>query len=95
MEQKTYIKSSVDDLNLATMLIAPDEGQPRGIVQFVHGMCDHKERYYPFMRFLASHGYVCIIHDQRGHGESVKSKDDLEYMYSGGWKAMIEDIVCK
>ena len=92
MEQKTYIKASADDLNLATMLIAPDGGQPRGIVQFVHGMCDHKERYYPFMRFLARHGYVCIIHDQRGHGESVKSKDDLGYMYSGGWKAMIEDV---
>ena len=95
MEQKTYIKASADDLKLATMLIAPDKRQPRAIVQFVHGMCDHKERYYSFMHFLASHGYVCIIHDQRGHGESVKIKDDLEYMYSGGWKAMIEDIVCK
>ena len=44
------------------------------------------------MEYLASHGYVCVIHDHRGHGASVKSPEDLGYMYDGGWKAMVEDI---
>ena len=65
---------------------------PTGIVQLVHGMCEHKERYVPFMEFLADNGYASIIHDHRGHGESVKSSDDLGYFHEGGYMAMIEDV---
>lgn len=85
------LRASADDLDLAVLLIAP-ESAPKGIVQLVHGMCEHKERYIPFMEYLASNGYAAIIHDHRGHGASVKSVDDLGYMYDGGWKAMVEDI---
>ena len=85
------IRSSIDDLNLAVLISKP-EGAPKGIVQIVHGMCEHKERYIPFMEFLSQHGYICVIHDHRGHGESVLGKDDLGYMYKGGWQALVEDI---
>lgn len=89
--KKTRLKASADSLDLAVAYIEP-ESSPRGIVQLVHGMCEHKERYYPFMEYLASEGYVCVIHDHRGHGESVKSPEDLGYMYKGGWRALVEDI---
>ena len=88
---KFKVPSSCDGLELSALAIEP-EAEPRGVVQIVHGMCEHKERYVPFMEFLASRGYVCIIHDHRGHGESVKSPEDLGYMYKGGWKAMVEDV---
>ena len=88
---KFKLKASADDLDLALAYVVP-EGNPKGLVQLVHGMCGHKERFYPFMKYLASHGYVCVIHDHRGHGASVKSPEDLGYMYDGGWKAMVEDI---
>lgn len=91
MDYKFTLQSSYDDLDLAALLMTPDEGKPHAILQLIHGMCDHKERYEPFMRYMTSKGYVCIIHDQRGHGESVKSQDDLGYMYDGGWQALIED----
>ena len=55
-------------------------------------MCEHKERYIPFMEYLSAHGYVCVIHDHRGHGESVKTPDDLGFMYKGGWRSMVEDV---
>lgn len=86
------VKASSDDLMLAVTVIAPQENV-RAIVQIVHGMCEHKERYFPFMEYLAQKGYACIIHDQRGHGESVKSERDLGYLYSGGWKAMVDDVM--
>ena len=89
--EKLKLKASADDLDLSLLVDEPYE-TPKGIVQLVHGMCEHKERYIPFMEFLAANGYIVIIHDHRGHGESVKSKDDLGYMYSGGWKALIEDV---
>lgn len=81
------LKASADNLDLAVAYIEP-KGNPRGIVQLVHGMCEHKERYYPFMEFLSENGYVCVIHDHRGHGGSVKCADDLGYMYEGGWDGM-------
>lgn len=88
---KRKIEASADGLQLA-MLISEPAGEPKGIVQIVHGMCEHKERYIPFMEYLSAHGYICAIHDHRGHGESVLAEEDLGYMYKGGWKALVEDI---
>ncbi|MDE6871231.1 MAG: lysophospholipase [Bacteroidales bacterium] len=92
MEEKNIsIKASADDLNLSVLYLAP-ENNPKAIVQIVHGMCEHKERYTGFMHFLAENGYACVIHDHRGHGASVKSSDDLGYFYDGGFSAMVEDV---
>lgn len=85
--------SGSDGLALALLRIEPEASEIRGIVQLVHGMSEHKERYVPFMRFLAKHGYLCVIHDNRGHGGSVRSAEDLGYLYEGGYKAFIEDIL--
>ena len=46
------IKSRADGLELSVLEIAP-EGKLRGIVQLVHGMSENKERYQPFMEYLA------------------------------------------
>ncbi len=92
--QKFKIKTSPDGLELSGIVVEPDcRKMPlSGIFQIVHGMCEHKERYIPFMEFMASKGYVCVIHDHRGHGETVLEEGDLGYMYKGGWKALVEDI---
>ncbi len=83
--------SPSDGLEIGILVCVPETGV-RGVVQLVHGMCEHKERYVPFMEYLASQGYAGIIHDHRGHGESVRSKEDLGYFYEGGYLAMIDDI---
>ena len=88
---KRRIEASSDGLRLA-MLISEPVGEPKGIEQIVHGMCEHKERYIPLMEYLSAHGYVCAIHDHRGHGETVLNEEDLGYMYKGGWRALVEDI---
>ncbi len=44
---------------------------PVCVVQFLHGIDERKERYYPFMAYLASLGMAVIIHDLRGHGGSL------------------------
>ena len=64
----------------------------RGIVQIVHGMSEYKERYLPLMMFLAEHGLASVIHDHRGHGESVRDVRDYGYMYEAGTDAFLEDI---
>ena len=34
------------------------------------------------MEYMAALGYMTVIHDHRGHGQSVKSGDDLGDMYA-------------
>ncbi len=84
------VKSHADGLPLSVLIVEPDNA-PKGIVQILHGMSENKERYLDFMNYLASQGFVCIIHDHRGHGASVYSKEDLGYMYANGARSIVED----
>ncbi|MBQ9961011.1 MAG: alpha/beta hydrolase [Firmicutes bacterium] len=84
------INSNIDNLPLSVAVIAP-EGDVKGVVQLAHGMAEHKARYFPFMEFLAENGYVTILHDHRGHGDSVKSKEDWGHYYTTDISAMVED----
>lgn len=87
-----YFKSEADGLRISVLTICPDMPPYRGILQIVHGMSEYKERYEPFMEYMAERGYMTVIHDHRGHGQSVRSGDDLGYMYGGGAEAVLKDI---
>ncbi|MBQ8824855.1 MAG: alpha/beta fold hydrolase [Ruminococcus sp.] len=86
------IPSKYDKLPLSVLLIMPDEKKPCGILQISHGMCDHKERYINFMEYMADKGYICLINDHRGHGESILQKSDLGYFYKNGGSALVDDL---
>ena len=89
---EAYIESEADGLDISVLAVVPDETPYKGILQLVHGMSEYKERYLPFMEYMAKKGYVCVIHDHRGHGKSVRALDDLGYMYGGGSDAILKDI---
>jgi len=77
------------DLQLQAAVIAPEN--PKAVVVFVHGMAEHKERYYPFMTYLSEQGFACVIYDQRGHGATAVNPDDLGYFGKNGVKKLVED----
>ena len=83
--------SDVDRLPLSVCAATP-EGPVRGLVQLVHGMAEHKERYLPFMEWLAAQGWASVINDHRGHGGSVRGTGDLGYFYEGGADALVKDL---
>ena len=85
------LKSEYDGLGLSVLWVVPNEGT-KGVVQISHGMSENKERYLPFMEYLAERGYICVIHDHRGHGGSVHNREELGYLYGGKNKAMVEDL---
>ena len=85
------VSSKSDGLGLELSIIEPKTA-PKGIVQLTHGMAEHKERYYDFMNYLAEKGYICVIHDHRGHGASVKKKEDLGYFYSEDINCIVDDL---
>ena len=88
---KTFtFQSNYDQLTIAGLCVFP--AQPIiGVIQFVHGMAEHKERYLDVMQYFANKGYLCVIHDHRGHGESILSKSDFGYCYDSDGSALIND----
>lgn len=91
MLRKFDLVSEFDGLVLSCAIFKAD--REKGIIQFSHGMVEHKERYYPFMEFLAKRGYSCVIHDHRGHGRSIDNEKDLGYFYTENEYAIVEDLV--
>lgn len=89
-KEEFSVLSSTDGLELSGMVMFSENA--KGILLIVHGMCEHKERYYDFMEYVAARGYVCGIYDQRGHGRSLRKDEDLGYFYREGRKAVVEDV---
>lgn len=91
MKQEEFtIKSRHDKLELGVSLRIPEH--PRGILQIVHGMAEHRERYYDFMNYCAKHNLIVMIHDHRGHGASAKIESDYGYFGKDGVNGLISDV---
>lgn len=84
--EKVQLKAS-DSLLLSAAVFHAEE--TKAVVQLIHGAREHKERYYPFIRFLTKNGLTAIISDNRGHGESVNDRYPLGFM--NGVDQMIHD----
>lgn len=92
MQTHTFTLTATDGLELALYRWSPKE-EPKAIVQFVHGMAEHAMRYERAARVLTEAGYVVYAADQRGHGKSIRSQDDLGfYAEKNGWAQAVGDI---
>ncbi len=66
---------------------------PKAVLQISHGMCEYILRYDEFASFLAENGYVVCGNDHLGHGESVRSREDLGYIApKDGYKYLVKDL---
>lgn len=88
--EELTIKSNYDGLKLGVSIRTPEK--PIGIIQLVHGMAEHRERYHDFMEYCASAGFVTIIHDHRGHGDSAASSQNYGYFGPDGADTIVEDV---
>jgi len=90
-KQKITLKSSTDDLMLYADLYIPDD--PKAVVQIIHGMAEHKERYETLANILATYGCVVLVADNRGHGESINENIPLGYFADkNGWLVNLQDL---
>lgn len=86
MKTTTITYASRDNASTVRAIMwEPDEvasgGEaPRGLVQIVHGMSEHVERYEGFASFLCEQGFAVCANDHIGHGKSVSSAEDLGHM---------------
>ena len=65
------------------------EGQPRAVVQLVHGIAEYVERYDDFAQYLNDRGFLVVAEDHMGHGKSADT-GTLGY-FAGGWFSAAAD----
>ena len=78
LKMKEFAIKANDGLDLSVALFETEE--PLAVIQMIHGMKEHKERYYEFIHFLNNIGFSVIISDNRGHGKSLNDEYPLGHM---------------
>lgn len=66
------------------------EGAPKAVVQLVHGMAEHIDRYDAPARALAEAGYVVVGHTHLGHGPKAEVKGHFGDEH--GWANLVADV---
>lgn len=87
---REFTVTAADGLELSAAAFEPED--PRGVVQIIHALREHKERYYDLAAFLEGQGYIAVIADLRGHGQSVNAKYFLGHFESAN--ELLADQVC-
>ena len=95
-ETELYFPSFDGSSNIRALLWEPDglEGDginARGLLQILHGMAEHIERYRGFAEFCTEHGFIVFGHDDIGHGKSVANEDQWGHMPKNGKEILVGD----
>jgi len=85
-------QSSTGVNTIHALKCVPDEA-PKAIVQIVHGIAEHIDRYRPFMSFLAENGYLAVGNDHLGHGKSITDPSQQGFFAEkDGWAHVVADL---
>ncbi|WP_067782336.1 alpha/beta fold hydrolase [Actinomyces vulturis] len=92
--KKEHTLIAGDGLNLAVRTWEPIEGRTRiGIIQVVHGMAEHCERYDVFALEAVKRGYVVVADDHRGHGKTMSEEIGQGFLgHRNGWANVLTDL---
>ena len=90
-EREFFVESAYDGLQISVLEVTPAE-KPKAVVLLAHGLCGCKERFLPFMKYMAANGVACVANDHRGHGSSIRCEEDRGDTYQGGAKAVVMDM---
>lgn len=88
--RKEFTFPSSDGVHQIHAILWLPDGEPKGVVQLVHGICEYALRYDHFARFLTGHGFAVAGHDHLGHGLTAKGPE--EYGYFNDWWALVKDV---
>ncbi len=68
------------------------EGEPKAVVQIVHGIAEHIGRYDHVARFLAAHGFAVCGGDHLGHGQTAREGEYGWFAKYDGWTLVTADV---
>lgn len=87
MSKEELRLTSIDGYELSLAVFKAEK--PKAVIQMIHGMEEHKERYYDFCEYLAKEGYSSVVSDLRGHGKDAPILSHISD--KKGEKLLIED----
>ena len=70
-KEEFYYASRDEKSQLHAVRYLPDKAEPWCVLQIVHGMAEHIERYEAFARWLTERGVIVTGASHLGHGKSV------------------------
>ena len=77
---------------ICASLWLPDAGEPKAVVQIVHGVAEYVDRYDALARFLTEHGYAVCGDDHLGHGRTAKADSRFGWFADhDGWTLIVAD----
>lgn len=79
MSHPEHITSSDYTHYLHHTFFEPKDNDTKATLLIVHGMAEHSGRYADFAQFLAEHGIAVATYDQLGHGQTIKTPDELGF----------------
>ena len=78
-KEEFYFDSRDGKSKIRAIRYIPETDEISGVVQIVHGMSEHIERYEEFAGFLTRRGFVVTGEDHLGHGKSVTEDGNYGY----------------
>ena len=88
--QEFFYPSSDGVHQVHGVLWLPEAGEPKGVVQITHGICEYALRYEPFALFLTEQGYAVTGSDHLGHGLTAAGPE--EYGFFADWFTLTKDL---
>ncbi len=88
-----YPSSNNNDKIFAKIYRDENITEYKGVIQLVHGMWEHTDRYSDFAEYYTKNGYIVAIHDHLGHGRTPS--DSSFYGHFGdenGNKYVVKDV---
>jgi alpha-beta hydrolase superfamily lysophospholipase len=87
-----YYRASSNEHDIRALIWKP-KSAPKAIIQIIHGMAEHIERYNDFAGYLNQFGFIVCGNDHAGHGESVNDKKLFGFFAEkDGEKHLLEDV---
>ena len=65
-------------------------GEPKAVLQIVHGIAEFVERYDDFANYLTGQGFLVVAEDHMGHGQSING-EGIQGYFHGGWFSAVQD----
>jgi len=89
VHHSTQILAVDDGHKIHTQLWQP-HGVPIAIIQVVHGLGEHADRYARFAAAAVERGYAVCAHDHRGHGPHAEHPG--YFAVTKGWDRVVNDV---
>lgn len=84
--EKVFLKTK-DNYELELHVF--EVNQSNAVIQLIHGMEEHQERYESFIKFLTKNGFSVVSSNMRGHGNNAQILG--HFKDNNGYLAIIED----